>query len=263
MDVSMASTDAGDISALSAPAGSVGGAGDGDVMPGYSPYYRDYSILIEYKHLKHHAPGGIYVLPSFDSLFEWYGVIFIRQGLYRGGIFKFLLSIPEDYPNSRPSVQFFSKVYHPLIDHQGNLDLSSQFATWTPRKDYILHILAFIKKIFYHIDTCLESPINKEAADLYYKKREEFISRVEPCVKDSQNRVYDNPSRSSMLFSDYNEKHQQMSTLLLDRKSAGDMRDPVLQWFGKFVSKFAAIHAPEVEPPPSAPVNPPPVEPQT
>ena len=56
---------------------------------------KDYGLMIEYKHLRQHVPGGIYVLPSFDHSRIWFGVIFIHQGLYRNGIFKFTINLPE------------------------------------------------------------------------------------------------------------------------------------------------------------------------
>lgn len=58
---------------------------------------KDYGLMIEYKHLRQHVPAGIYVLPSFDNSRIWYGTIFIHQGLYRNGIFKFTIEIPSEY----------------------------------------------------------------------------------------------------------------------------------------------------------------------
>ena len=58
---------------------------------------KDYSIMIEYKNLKQHVPSGIYVLPSFDDFRVWHGVIFIRHGLYQGGVFKFRIELPKEY----------------------------------------------------------------------------------------------------------------------------------------------------------------------
>lgn len=30
---------------------------------------------------------------------DWFGVLFIRQGIYQEGVFKFDLNIPENYPD--------------------------------------------------------------------------------------------------------------------------------------------------------------------
>lgn len=53
---------------------------------------------------------GIYVVPSVDSLRHWHGVIFLRKSHYRKGIFKFVIRIPEEYPDASPRVFFTSKV---------------------------------------------------------------------------------------------------------------------------------------------------------
>jgi ubiquitin-protein ligase len=57
---------------------------------------KDYQIVREFKALKNNVPNGVYVLPSFDSLREWSGVIFLRQGLYQKGIFRFRIDIPME-----------------------------------------------------------------------------------------------------------------------------------------------------------------------
>ena len=81
------------------------------------------------------APYGVYVLPSFESIhsklfvfeyiLEWNGSIFVRQGHYKNGIFKFVIIYPSSYPNEKPRVLFLSKVYHALVHPQtGEVDLS-------------------------------------------------------------------------------------------------------------------------------------------
>ena len=57
---------------------------------------KDYGLMIEYKHLKQYVPSGIYVLPSFEDLRLWFGVIFIRRGLYQGGVFRFRIDFPPE-----------------------------------------------------------------------------------------------------------------------------------------------------------------------
>ena len=36
---------------------------------------------------------------SLSSAAEWYGVIFVRSGVYQEGIFRFKIIIPENYPD--------------------------------------------------------------------------------------------------------------------------------------------------------------------
>lgn len=74
--------------------------------------------------------GGVYVIPSYESSFGkmhlagiffqfsssinlfcfyhqflllfsvWFGVMFVRSGYYRDGIFRFNISLPKDFPNT-------------------------------------------------------------------------------------------------------------------------------------------------------------------
>ena len=38
----------------------------------------------------------MYCTPYFTV---WHGVLFIRQGMYQEGIFRFILTIPENFPD--------------------------------------------------------------------------------------------------------------------------------------------------------------------
>lgn len=52
-------------------------------------------------------------------------MIFIREGYYREGIYKFEIHIPQNYPSKPPDIQFTTKIFHPLIElSTGKLDLS-------------------------------------------------------------------------------------------------------------------------------------------
>ncbi len=84
------------------------------------------------KHLQKFCPSGVYILPQFDDLkgkllnkLVWHGAIFVREGPYKDGIYKFEIKIPSTYPKSPPEVYFTSETNHPLIDKQkGKLDIS-------------------------------------------------------------------------------------------------------------------------------------------
>jgi ubiquitin-protein ligase len=66
---------------------------------------------------------GIYITPSenlkgnptnFQTI-EWNGVIFIKSGLYKNGIFKFNLSFPTNYPFEAPNLYFQSAINHTKV----------------------------------------------------------------------------------------------------------------------------------------------------
>ena len=102
-----------------------------------TPFFRDHEILAEYKLLCNNVSSGVYVIPSPQSIQVWNGVIFIKIGMFADGCFKFNLHIPDDFPYSRPSLQFITPVFHPQVNGSGELNLSKAFPTWTPRKDRV------------------------------------------------------------------------------------------------------------------------------
>jgi ubiquitin-protein ligase len=68
------------------------------------------TLLIEFKHLQKFCPSGVYILPQFDNISIWHGVVFVRDGYYKNGIFKFKIKISNKYPNVEPQVIFFKNI---------------------------------------------------------------------------------------------------------------------------------------------------------
>jgi len=59
-------------------------------------------------------------MPRHDNIRLYDGVIFIRRGIYRDGVFRFTLELPATYNsnNQYPVVTFSPPVFHPLIHPQ-------------------------------------------------------------------------------------------------------------------------------------------------
>ena len=113
---------------------------------------RDYKVTIEYKHLKSHAPGGVYLIPSMNDLRHFFGVIFVRRGPFTNGIFKFQLRLPEKYNdvNMWPQITFTSFVYNPYVNPKtGELDIRSAYPEWNPSKHYLVTVLTYLKVSFW------------------------------------------------------------------------------------------------------------------
>lgn len=177
---------------------------------------RDYKVTIEYKHLKSHAPGGVYLIPSLNSLRKFHGVIFVRRGPYTNGIFKFELNLPQQYNdlNQHPVIRFTSFVYNPYVDPEtGKLDLETAYPRWDPSRHYLVTVLTFLKKIFY-AKTFDDAVANPEAKKLAQTNPIAFRTKIDTCVQESQKKVYDNTEDTTARFTEEILSHRVLRDLL-------------------------------------------------
>ncbi|KAL3897893.1 MAG: hypothetical protein SGCHY_003110 [Lobulomycetales sp.] len=183
-------------------------------QPGFTEYFKRYELLIEYKNLSNpsHCPAGLYVMPLPDNLYLWHGTLFIHRGYYKGGVYKFIIEIPQSYPDSAPKVTFITDMFHPLIDPKTRVfNLAQQFPQWRPRKDYICHLLHYIKNCFkeavlssLHAQHC----VNYESFNLFTTDRNSFVKLAGQCAQLScaLDVLLDSSEfpNSSMQFSSFN-----------------------------------------------------------
>jgi len=177
---------------------------------------RDYKVTIEYKHLKSHAPGGVYLIPSMDSLRAFYGIIFVRRGPFTNGIFKFKLTLPPKYndTNMWPNIVFASHVYNPYVNEDtGELDVQSAYPTWDPSRHYLVTVLTYLKKIFYS-KNFIDAKANIEAKQLAENDLQSYKQKVEECVHESQKNVYVNDENSTAIFTEEEVAHRVLRDLL-------------------------------------------------
>ncbi|CAG0879655.1 unnamed protein product, partial [Darwinula stevensoni] len=148
---------------------------------------------------------GIYVIPSEKNRYLWCGIIFVRQGYYQGGIFRFVISIPESFPNcDTPKIIFHPSVFHPQVNAStGELDTCPVFPKWK-NTNHIYHLLLYMRRCFYRINA--SNPVNQEAANLFNLQLEDFKVCVGETVQRSLNgallRPKDDDDAHSIIFSD-------------------------------------------------------------
>jgi len=183
---------------------------------------KDLKLTIEYKHLKQNSPGGVLVVPSFEDLRVWNGVIFVRKGSYQDGIFKFTINIPSEYndKNVWPEVRFVSEVFNPYVNPQtGLLDLRSNYPQWDPNSHFMITVLTFVKKIFYLKESDVadyRKPADPDAWRTFMRDRAAYDTRVAEIVETSQSTVFENPLSSPLSFSQPQAAHDQVRRTLLE-----------------------------------------------
>ncbi|CAL1687257.1 unnamed protein product [Lasius platythorax] len=197
-------------------------------------FLQEYNIISEYKMLCSQDLKGIYVMPSSLNSFLWFGVQFIRQGIYKGGVFRFTITLPPNFPlGDCPKVVFETQVFHPLINPEnGELCTSWGFPEWR-RNNRIWQLIQYITKVFIKLDTKM-TPINQEASSLQESNLEAFRERVKTCVKTSVNQVFDPPIIDDphyITFTRYvNEVHDPTKREIYEPKSEDENKLLGLSW---------------------------------
>jgi len=187
-----------------------------------SQHLRDFKLAIEFKHLMKHAPSGVYLIPELKNIRRLHGVIFIRKGIYRDGVFRFTMILPELYNsiNSHPEIFFTLPVYNPLIHPEtGKLDLiqDENLKLWNPEKHFILSALTFLKKIFYLKDyDSFQYVSNENARNLFNNNKNQFIENAQNFVRQSIDSVYDDQHKlCTLIFTEPKPAHELVRENLL------------------------------------------------
>eukprot|EP00002_Diphylleia_rotans_P026411 TRINITY_DN5263_c0_g2_i2.p1 TRINITY_DN5263_c0_g2~~TRINITY_DN5263_c0_g2_i2.p1 ORF type:complete len:221 (-),score=38.21 TRINITY_DN5263_c0_g2_i2:152-814(-) len=183
------------------------------------PFQQQY-ILLEYRAVGKQAPNGVYIVPSARDVRVWEGVIFVHSGLYKGGIFKFIISFPEAYPSTRPSVRFVTNLFHPCVSQQGELDLEPRFHTWDAKTCHAWDVVEYIKGIFAISEqTPFQSEYNSSARELLTRNSSDFMMAAMECSLKSQEPTNDE-SLTFMRFLNPSEESLQFRTYILDPSGA-------------------------------------------
>ncbi|CAI9720663.1 Hypothetical predicted protein [Octopus vulgaris] len=181
---------------------------------------QEYALMAEFNLLSQQKLPGVYVVPSASNTFIWNGILFIRKGMYQGGIFRFLLKMPENYPSCDcPSVYFIPPIFHPVINPEtGELDVKRAFPKWRKSVNHLWQILLYVRKIFYKIDT--KSPWNHDAAVLY-DQIEMYESKVAQSIQKCRESIYEIPDPNDLhaiRFTDWDpDVHEEIRNSILNK----------------------------------------------
>ncbi|OUM58993.1 hypothetical protein PIROE2DRAFT_21299 [Piromyces sp. E2] len=160
-------------------------------------------ILMELKNLTNLKCKNIYIYQSND-IYKWLGVIFIREGFYKGGVFKFNVRFSESR-QANPVIQFTTHIYHPLVNKYGYFN---------PIYNKSINIKHSVLKLLYVLNDALSNEktflefqndkiSNQHAWDSYQNHPEFFQKLVNDCVENSisEDVLYENyPNNDSIKF---------------------------------------------------------------
>jgi ubiquitin-conjugating enzyme E2 D/E len=90
---------------------------------------------------------------------------------YRNGIFHLALMISADFPFNPPKVQFLTRIYHPNIDHKGEICLDILKDYWSPALFFGGTIMSIVSILD---DPTLEDPLVPEIAATYIQDRDQY-----------------------------------------------------------------------------------------
>ncbi|KAI0637389.1 ubiquitin-conjugating enzyme [Trametes polyzona] len=90
-------------------------------------------IQKELRDITNNPLEGLTVEPNEDNLFEWKcSIKAASNSPYKGGMFHFTLTLPENFPFKAPSVTFTTKIYHPGINEEGHICVPVLRDQWKP-----------------------------------------------------------------------------------------------------------------------------------
>lgn len=100
-----------------------------DYLLSFSPYLREYALIQIYSQYSRRPVPGIYAIPSRIDASKWNCLIFIRSGLFEGGVYKFRLDLENVFQPKRlgainsnekqcwPEISFSKPFpFHPRVD---------------------------------------------------------------------------------------------------------------------------------------------------
>uniref|UniRef100_A0A8D8Y9E0 AKT-interacting protein n=1 Tax=Cacopsylla melanoneura TaxID=428564 RepID=A0A8D8Y9E0_9HEMI len=179
----------------------------------YSQFFLEYNLISEFNMVSRFRDkySGVYVIPSAESSLVWFGIIFVRSGIYEGGAFRFQIFFTDQFPNGgAPTIVFETSLFHPAIDEvTREFAVQSFFPEWRKDVNHVYQILVILKQILHCVDARSFEPVNAKADELFRSDKATFQSRVKQDVATCKELLYNltNNSSSSSPNSYTNDPH--------------------------------------------------------
>lgn len=141
------------------------------------------------------STGSVYVMPSKSQSLNWDGIIFVRVGPLKNGIFRFVLQLDSAFPSQKtpPTIKLLSPLIHPLISLDTLVfDSSSAFPVWS-ENDHIYELLKFFKYSLENLEFCctqVQRHSNSSAVEMFTSDRQKFLDIAKESVTTSVNEIF-------------------------------------------------------------------------
>ena len=130
-------------------------------------------LIKEINDIQKDPPIYISAGPVNENLFEWEALLVgPKDTPYEDGCFVLEILIPHDYPIKPPNVIFKTKIFHPNINHNGNICLDILKTNWSPSLT-ISKILLSICSLLN--DPNIDDPLVPDIAKMYIENKKEYI----------------------------------------------------------------------------------------
>eukprot|EP00470_Lotharella_oceanica_P010438 CAMPEP_0170197730 /NCGR_PEP_ID=MMETSP0040_2-20121228/67071_1 /TAXON_ID=641309 /ORGANISM="Lotharella oceanica, Strain CCMP622" /LENGTH=214 /DNA_ID=CAMNT_0010447469 /DNA_START=78 /DNA_END=722 /DNA_ORIENTATION=- len=94
---------------------------------------------------------------------------------FEGGLFRCMLRIGSDFPNSPPKGYFITKIFHPNVSSKGEICVNTLKKDWNPSHG-LKHVLMVIRCLLIHPNP--ESALNEEAGKLLLEEYDSYSKRA-------------------------------------------------------------------------------------
>ncbi|CAD5124575.1 DgyrCDS12849 [Dimorphilus gyrociliatus] len=142
---------------------------------------RDKLLLREVPALQKIKPTTCdYFFEDQDALHNFFLHIKPTEGPWRDGLFKFEVTVPDDYNMKPPKVKCHTKIWHPNINETGEVclsllrEVSVDGMGWAPTRS-LTDVVLGLNSLFNVNDLVnFNDPLNTNAADQYHRDKDEF-----------------------------------------------------------------------------------------
>ncbi|CAL2030971.1 hypothetical protein CAEBREN_22360 [Caenorhabditis brenneri] len=126
-------------------------------------------------------------VPDSSTIHEMLLTVTPQEGLYKGGVFRFKITVPPEYNNVPPVVKCLTKLWHPNITEDGAICLSIlrqnslDHYGWKPTRN-LREVVQGLTDLFGDLMD-FGDPLNIQAAKMWGNSQENFKYQVNDYIR--------------------------------------------------------------------------------